>query len=53
MTVVYHQYHQLVFKTIVSMGWGPVHSSQNTRYDQISDNNHYIYQIGAIMSICP
>ena len=32
------------------MGWGPVRSSQNTSYDQISDKNYYIYQIWAIMS---
>ena len=37
-------------KTIVLMGWGPVRSSQNTSHDQISDKNHYIYQIGAIRS---
>ena len=32
------------------MGWGPVQSSRNASYDQISDKNQYIYQILAIMS---
>ena len=35
------------------MGWGPVSSSQNTSYDQISDQKYffrYVYQIGALMS---
>ena len=50
MIVYNHWFSQYVVTNIVLTGWGPVKSSHNTNYDLISNKNHYIYQIKAIMS---